>query len=188
MRKQLVAMLCMAMLVGSTVYCDDDVETQDLVPESNVYSVMSSGMLGDVLSAKGVFIRSGLIVRYEIPQPEPEIYYDPYTGEEMGAIVETRVFRCTAYCPCVICCNQYSPDVTGGVSHTATGTEPMQGRTVAVDPSIIPYGTRLVINGQVYIAEDCGGAIIGDSIDIFYSNHADAEAFGLKYLEVSILE
>ena len=41
-------------------------------------------------------------------------------------------------------------------------------RTIAVDPSIIPYWFQLVlINGKEYVAQDCGGAIKGNKIDIF---------------------
>ncbi|WP_405316691.1 3D domain-containing protein [Faecalibacillus faecis] len=38
---------------------------------------------------------------------------------------------------------------------------------MAVDPSIIPYGSTIKINGNEYIAEDCGGAIKGNKIDVF---------------------
>lgn len=57
---------------------------------------------------------------------------------------------------------------------TATGTEPTAGRTIAVDPNVIPYGTELIIDGQAYIAEDCGGAINGNRIDIVVDTHQEA--------------
>ncbi|MEI3219112.1 MAG: 3D domain-containing protein [Lachnoclostridium sp.] len=41
------------------------------------------------------------------------------------------------------------------------------GRTIAVDASVIPYGSVVVINGHAYVAEDCGGAIKGNKIDIY---------------------
>ena len=51
---------------------------------------------------------------------------------------------------------------------TSTGTKPKWG-TIAVDPSVIPYGTKVYIPqfGQTFIAEDCGGAIKGNKIDIY---------------------
>ena len=50
---------------------------------------------------------------------------------------------------------------------TSTGVIAKEGRTIAVDPSIIPYGTEVLIDGNVYIAEDCGSAVKGKVIDIF---------------------
>lgn len=50
---------------------------------------------------------------------------------------------------------------------TSTGAIAEEGRTIAVDPTIIPYGSIVKINGNEYLAEDCGGAIKGNKIDIF---------------------
>lgn len=97
------------------------------------------------------------------------------------------LFDVTAYCSCRICCGSYSPEVRGGEAHTATGTIPVQGRTVAVDPSVIPYGTHIVVEGYgEYIAEDCGGKITGNHIDIYFESHEDAKAFGSRRLYVSV--
>lgn len=43
----------------------------------------------------------------------------------------------------------------------------IEGHTIAVDPTIIPYGTEVIIDGRVFVAEDCGGAVKGNVIDIF---------------------
>lgn len=50
---------------------------------------------------------------------------------------------------------------------TSTGAIATEGRTIAVDPNVIPYGTEVLIDGHVYVAEDCGGAVKGNVIDIF---------------------
>ena len=92
---------------------------------------------------------------------------------------KTQTFRATAYCPCVEC--------SGGYGYiTATGAKATAGRTIAVDPSVIPFGTEVIINGHTYIAEDTGGAIKGNRIDIFFDNHAEASNFGLQTVEVVI--
>ena len=92
---------------------------------------------------------------------------------------ETMKVVATAYCPCVKCCGK-----TDGI--TATGTKATAGRTIAVDPRMIPYGSKIYIDGHEYIAEDCGGAIKEDRIDIFYDTHEEALRFGRKTLEIEI--
>lgn len=52
-------------------------------------------------------------------------------------------------------------------SLTSTGVTAVEGKTIAVNPTVIPYGSIVLINGNEYIAEDCGGAIKGKKIDIF---------------------
>lgn len=90
-------------------------------------------------------------------------------------------YEITAYCPCEYCCGK-----TDGI--TATGTQATQGRTIAVDPYLIPYGTQVIIDGHTYIAEDCGEAIEGNKIDIFFDSHEEAEEYGVKNLSVYIVD
>ena len=75
-----------------------------------------------------------------------------------------------------------------GHNITATGTTPRWG-TIAVDPSVIPYGTRVYIPkfDMVFIAEDCGGAIKGNKIDIFMNSESDCNSFGRQNIEIQIL-
>lgn len=108
-------------------------------------------------------------------------------SEDPGLDPNARPFLCTGYCPCKICCGKYSPEVTGCEQHTATGTIPTEGRTIAVDPIVIPYGTEVYIEGLgTFVAEDCGGMIKGDRIDVYFASHEEALAFGKRTLYVSI--
>ena len=91
-------------------------------------------------------------------------------------------FRITHYCPCSICCGPWANGVT------STGSTAVTNRTIAVDPTVIPYGSKVVIDGQVYIAEDCGGAIKNNRIDIYVGSHAEAEEKGVYETEVYLLE
>ena len=81
-------------------------------------------------------------------------------------------FIITHYCPCSICCGPWRDGIT------STGATAVTNRTIAVDPTVIPYGSKVVINGQVYVAEDCGGAIKNNHIDIYVGSHAEAETKG----------
>ena len=101
-------------------------------------------------------------------------------------------FKLTAYCSCQKCCGYYATirktDEYGNkIVNTASGSIARQGRTIAVDTSVIPFGTKVLIDGQEYIAEDRGGAIKGNRIDVYFSNHQDAINFGVQYKNVSIL-
>lgn len=90
-------------------------------------------------------------------------------------------FRITHYCSCYYCCG-------GWGNATASGAYPTVGRTIAVDTSVIPFGTRVIINGNVYVAEDTGGAIKGNKIDIYVSDHATALRLGVYYTEVYLAD
>lgn len=91
-------------------------------------------------------------------------------------------FRITHYCPCSICCGPWSNGIT------STGITATTNRTIAVDPNQIPYGTKVVINGQVYVAEDCGGAIKENCIDIYVATHEEGESKGVYYTEVYMIQ
>ena len=87
-------------------------------------------------------------------------------------------FKITHYCVCSKCCGKSSTNPTYGI--TATGTLATAGRTIAVDPRKIPYGSKVVIDGHTYIAEDCGGLIKGNKIDICVSSHTEAYQRGVR--------
>lgn len=73
-------------------------------------------------------------------------------------------------------------------SRTATGTTPTANRTIAVDPRVIPYGTKVEIEGYgTYIAEDCGGAVKGNIIDIYIPGYNNCINFGRRYANVYII-
>lgn len=92
----------------------------------------------------------------------------------------------TAYCSCEKCCGEWAKKRPIGedgkpIVYTANGTVAKQGRTVAADPSVYPYGTVLVIDGNEYVVEDCGGAIKGENrVDVYFESHEDARQFGRK--------
>lgn len=97
-------------------------------------------------------------------------------------VPEFNTIRCKLSAYCVenyphICNN-------GNASTTATGTKPTPGRTVAVDPRVIPYFSKVIIYGHTYIAEDCGGAIKGNRVDIAFATHREALEFGIRYADV----
>lgn len=80
-------------------------------------------------------------------------------------------------------------DSLGGGHITATGQNLLENpMAVAVDPNVIPLGTRLYIEGygEAY-AVDTGGAIRGNIIDVHFSTAAQCYAWGRRQVQVTIL-
>lgn len=96
-------------------------------------------------------------------------------------LINMGEFKLTAYCPCGECSE-------GHGYNTATQKIAKEERTIAVDPDIISYGSKVLIGDTVYIAEDCGGGVSGDHIDIFMEDHSAVEDFGVKYTQVYIIQ
>lgn len=86
----------------------------------------------------------------------------------------------THYCPCEICCGEWANGIT------ATGTTAEAGRTIAVDPNVIELGSIVMIDGVEYVAEDVGGAIKGNIIDVYVASHEEALKKGIKHGEVYV--
>ncbi len=102
------------------------------------------------------------------------------TPKQKPATVSLGAFTLRAY-------TQYGPLKKKPVK-TATGTIPEAGRTVAVDPRIIPFGTRLYIEGLgERIAEDTGAKIKGKQIDVFLPSVTHCVRFGVQTQNVQAL-
>ena len=100
-------------------------------------------------------------------------------------------FKLTAYCSCSQCCGKWANnrpiDKNGDkIVYGAIGERLKEDYSIAVDPTVISYRTEVIINDKVYEAQDCGGAIKGNRIDIYYDNHNEALNFGVQYAEVYI--
>ena len=108
---------------------------------------------------------------------------EPYLVTEYKEIekkVEWFYFVATGYSK-----NDTSQGTTG---ITATGKVAVEG-IIAVDPKIIPFGTTVEIKDiGVFIADDRGGKIKGNRIDIFFDSKEEAKDFGKKGVWLRFLE
>ncbi|WP_010632383.1 peptidoglycan-binding protein [Sporolactobacillus vineae] len=86
----------------------------------------------------------------------------------------------------------YTANCSGCSGTTATGINLLQhpnARVVAVDPSVIPLGTKLYVEGYGQaVAGDTGGAIKGLKIDVFLNNNQQALQWGRRTVKVRVLE
>ena len=78
----------------------------------------------------------------------------------------------------------------GNPSKTYTETYPTPGRTLAVDPNVIPLGSKVLIEGfeGEFIAEDIGGLIRGYAIDICMETQEEALAWGKQEIKIIVVE
>jgi len=98
--------------------------------------------------------------------------------------VNAEVFKATAYCSCKRCCDKDPSDKWYGI--TATGKKARWG-TVAVDKRVIMLGSTLRIKGfpnTIFRAEDVGGAIKGNHIDVWFPSHREALKFGVRNINI----
>ena len=98
-------------------------------------------------------------------------------------------FKLTAYCSCEKCCDGWARnrpiDKDGNeIVYGSIGEELIEGMSIAVDPKVIPYGTKVIINDNTYVAQDTGGAIKGNRIDVYHNDHQKAREFAVQYAEV----
>lgn len=112
----------------------------------------------------------------------PEVKETDDTKEQTEGMTYIGTFQATAYCSCEKCCGKWS----GGP--TASGTMPVQGRTIASDWDVLPAGTEVYIDGLGWrTVEDTGSAIQGQDIDIYMQSHEAAVNFGVRYVDVYMI-
>lgn len=114
--------------------------------------------------------------KIDIYKPKP-IFIIPEPIKKDYIEVEVEV---TAYCPCEICCGEYAD------GKTVTGKNAyLPG--IAVDKKIIKLGTLIDVPGYgKFEADDIGGAIKGNKIDIRFKSHREALKWGRRKLKVKI--
>ena len=144
----------------------ETIRKQDFYDKDFVQSLSDKWHVQDTLQS--MLISENHRLQIEIEARQNEIARYKYIGE----------FKITHYCICYKCCGKSPSNPSYGI--TATKTKATPGRTIAVDPKKIPYGTKVVIDGHTYVAEDCGGAIKGNRIDICVSSHSEALQKGVR--------
>lgn len=140
----------------------------------------------------GAVVGSILMVADANTQPveTPTVKVKPVVKEAEVDIPEEPIieridlgeFKVTAYCPCSACCGDWADGLT------YTETVATESRTIAVDPEVIPLGSTVEINGSEYIAEDIGGAIKDNRIDVFFNSHQDALEWGVQYHDIFLIQ
>jgi 3D (Asp-Asp-Asp) domain-containing protein len=101
-------------------------------------------------------------------------------GREPAEMQSLGTFEVTYYTNSVADCGKMD-----GV--TSSGTVAQINHTIATDPRVVPTGTEIMIDGQIYTAEDTGGAIKGKRIDVFVGSDQEARQLGRTEKEVFLI-
>lgn len=117
------------------------------------------------------------------------VYAEEIVEPEEPEPVSLGEYKITHYCSCPACCGVWAEnrpvDENGNeIVYTASGARAEAGKTIAVDPNVIPLGSTVIIDGKEYVAQDTGGAIQGNRIDIYCGSHEEALQLGVITTEV----
>lgn len=186
--------------------------TSSQVSDANLYAgesaVAQYGVPGtkniqyEVVYVDGELISTTYVGEYVVNQPVNEIISVGTKSKEpevLTATVGSHTFNYKTVLTCQATAYDLSFASTGkhpgspGYGITASGTQAKVG-TVAVDPKVIPLGTKMYIvstDGNVVYgyctAEDTGGAIKGNKVDLFYNTTSECLQFGRRSVYVYIL-
>lgn len=185
--------LCVACLILGTVCAPKQVNAKEADVAKNVITATDSTSK-EILSQVGLFssfsnanilMFNQVLKEQQLSLKEQQDKLEKEEKEQEAKKQEevkkgwTHEFHVTAYCGCYSCSEGYG-------TQTSTGVTAEAGRTIAVDPNVVPYGSKVQINGHTYVAEDCGGAINGYEIDIYMDEHSSTDRFGSQYIVCTV--
>lgn len=146
-------------------------ELQDAIDTLNSYIPLLNSSTTINMAKEGISNAKARISELNTPTV-------PTTSTEVGTAIKTLIMESTAYY---------------GHGITASGLKPVRNpdgiSTIAVDPNVIPLGTKVYVSGYgLAIAADTGGAIKGNIIDVFLNTHEECMSWGRRQVTVQILE
>jgi len=156
-----------------------------LHPDTVSYRILSATIWAGaivILCFHGCHWLSAESVAPNSPQPSTTITGAGAAGPTvivppMATSAPALLYRVSAYCPCRLCCGPRACGIT------ASGTR--ADHPLVAAPPEIPFGVRLAIPGYGTVrVEDRGAAIQGKRLDILFSRHKQAVAWGVKFLKV----
>ncbi|TBL80891.1 LysM peptidoglycan-binding domain-containing protein [Paenibacillus thalictri] len=126
----------------------------------------------DITQPRGLQIGQTL----RIPQPDENIGLPPGDAPVVSRVLSSTL---TAYTAGIESTGKTAAHPDYGITYSGSRAE--EGRTIAVDPKIIPIGATVYIEGiGIRKAEDTGSAIRGSRIDLFMNDVGQAREFGVK--------
>lgn len=167
----------------------DTIVEKDEDLDSSVQKVKSEGVNGEkeityqIIYKDGVEVSRNVKSTKTISEPQNKIVVKGtgqiYASRGGGNINYKRKLNCVA--------TAYSNH-----SNTATGRTPVRNEgglsTIAVDPSVIPLGSKVYVDGYGYaVASDTGGAIKGNKVDVYLNSSSECNNWGRKSVNVLLV-
>ena len=197
LRYPLKTILSILVVIATTisVFAVAEISAAVVYPGTTVYKVEPQMVElqpaeGERLNDPVAYVAQEVLIPVEnLDVEETEEAEDP--EEETESFVSLGVFCLTAYCGCPECCGEYGEnrplDENGNAIVVGAAGIPLEaGVSIAADPSVIAFGTTVYIDGQPYTVHDTGGAIDENRIDVYFADHAEALAFGVRYAEIFV--
>lgn len=187
-------------LEKKSVFSNEQLEISSNEQENNTYVVQPGDSLYVISKEYGVTVDQ-LVELNEINEPSLIYPGDTIAVDEEGAMLKqastqtelaTQLSTEDNALTLTMTATAYTAYCEGCSGITKNGTDIRANpdlKVIAVDPSIIPLGTRVWVEGYgEAIAADIGGAIKGNIIDVFIPSHEEALEWGRKTVKVRILE
>ena len=167
----------------------DTIVENDANLDVSVKKVKSEGIDGEKEVTYNVVYKDGVEVSRDIKstktisEPQNEIIVKGTSQVYASRGGESIIYKKKVSC--------VSTAYTGG-GITATGRTPVRNigglSTIAVDPSVIPLGSKVYVDGYGYaIASDTGGAIKGNAVDLYLNSSSDCRKWGRRQVDVLVV-
>ena len=185
MQKKLLVAVALSVCISSTLTYKVVVDKHESVHAENKEVIARlSAAVSRANATRDTYRTRALQLQNEVKQLQNEVNELTAHIEALRQVTEkysVDTFQVTAYSPYD---NVSGMENDGNPNVTATGTKPRPG-TIAVDPKVIPYGSKIIIiyeDGTVEygVAEDCGGLIKGNIIDVFRQTYKEAVKHGRR--------
>lgn len=145
------------------------------VPLDTATAELDQAQLAADLAEKAPELTPAILQPIVAPAPQP------------AARVRVLKMEVTAYCACSKCCGPKAKGITASGKNVSYN----QGRFVAADTDLLPFGSKLLIpgyHGDLVEVIDRGSSIKGNRLDVFFPSHEEALKWGRQTVMVMVFE
>ncbi len=178
------------MLGGQKVIIESKMQSQEKQETYSMFCETQGQRIIVTIEPKDIIPLDEYIYEYEEEEEGEEITFPEWDDDTISVLSsewEEMAVEATAYTAGYESTGKNPGHPAYGI--TKSGTTVKEGRTIATDPKVIPLGSEVLIpclSDNVYIAEDIGGAIKGNKIDIYMENLQDAKNWGRQKITIYV--